>query len=217
MLASAIRDRLRRQVGNPTTAQVTDLLMLEFVNTAYRQICNRYRFRQLRARTTTPTVAGTRAYNLPAGASSVIYIRDTTNQVKLEKLGENSAAFLTDVDVDGKPTKYILYATTYELHPTPDGVYSFEVYYKKGTTDLAAGDTPVIPESWHPGIVTLARYHYWDDQGDDTKAILALNLFNAWVKEQPVEYDEEKTDYDSGVSVPTLEPSSTRQDFDHSD
>lgn len=217
MLASAIRDKLRRQVGNPTTTQVTDADMLAFVNLGYRHLANRYRFRQMRSRTTVATVASQRAYTLPAGAGSILRVRDTTNQVKLTKLGDRRAAELLDVDVTGKPTNYILYDTTYELHPTPDGVYNIELYYKLTITDLAAGDTPLIPESWHPGILTLAKYYYWDDQGDLVKATAALNLFNAWVREQPVELDEEKSDLDSGVELPTLGGSTKGLDFDHSD
>lgn len=217
MLASAMRDKLRRQVGNPTTAQVSDAVMLEYINLGYRQLGNRYRFRQLRAKTTVPTVAGTRAYTLPAGAGTILRVRDTTNQRKITKIGDARAAALVNTEITGEPEKYILYATTFELHPTPDAAYNIELYYKLTITDLVAGDTPLIPESWHPGIITLSRYCYWDDQGDLVKATAALNLFNAWVREQPVEVDEEKVDIDSGVELPTLSSNTARLDFDHAD
>lgn len=217
MLASTARDKLRRQVGNPTTTQVSDALMLEYINLGYRHIGTRYRFRTLRVKSTVPTVNGTRAYNLPTGSGTILSVRDVTNERKLTKIGDRRASALIDTTVTGKPEKYVLYATTYELHPTPDAVYSIELYYKRTITDLVAADTPLIPESWHPGIIIVARYYYWDDQGDLVKASAALNIFNAWVREQPVEVDEEKTDIDSGVEIPSLTQNTTRYDFDHAD
>ncbi len=214
-----LRTRVRKQVGNPTTVDVPDADLTQHVNTAYRDISNKYRFHKVRKLCTFPTVAGTRRYGLPTDCAAVIRVRDTTNEVRLEKLDDMRAAHLIDTDVEGKPTQYTRYRDWLDLHPTPDDVYTIEVFYKGEIVDLSAdGDDPVLPTSWHEGIIKLAKYYYYDEQGDIPKATSAFNAYELWASRQPIEVDEEKVDFDSGVSLPTLgNVLGPRLDFDHAD
>lgn len=214
-----MRDKLRRQIGNPTTTAVSDGQLVEHLNDAYREIANKYRFHRLRKLCTFDTEIGTSRYGLPTDCSVVLRVRDTTNEVKLEKFGDRRMADRADATMQAKPKSYARYRDFVELDPIPDGVYTIELFYKSAITELVAdGDVPVIPDSWHEGIVKLARFKYFEDQVDLPKAKAAYDLFGAWIQDQPVEVDEEKLDMDSGVSVPTLEQSLTqRLDFNYSD
>lgn len=214
-----MRTMLRRRVGNPTTAQVTDARLNEFLNLAMREIQNKYRFAQGRSLYTFNTVSGTRSYALPSNAASIMYVRDTTTEYKLEKLDDEEVARLTEVDTNARPLYYYRDVSNLLLHPTPDGVYAMVVKLKVAITELSTdGSSPSIPASWHIGIVLLARHYYWDDQGDDPKAISAKNFYKDWASDQPVEVDEEKADLDRGVSVPTLSQNvRPLLDFTHSD
>lgn len=214
-----MRTMLRRRVGNPTTAQVADASLNTFLNLAMREIQNKYRFAQGRSLYSFNTVNGTRSYALPANAASIMYVRDATSEDKLQKLDDEEIARLTEVTTTGTPVFYYRDGNNLLLHPTPDGVYAMVAKLKVAITELSAdGDTPAIPASWHYGIVLLARHYYWDDQGDDPKAISAKNFYKDWASDQPVEVDEEKSDLDRGVSVPTLSQNvRPTQDFAHSD
>lgn len=218
MQLSVMRDTLRRRIGNPSTVDTPNSDLTSNINSAYEEIANRFRFRAMRKSTTVPTVNGTLAYGLPADAVAIINIRDATNEKRLIKLDDKRRAALVDVATTGKPTAYFLLQTTYELYPKPDGVYSIILFYKASYTGLSAdGDIPVLPLSWHEGILRLAKHYYYSDQSDNPKATLAFNEFDLWAMRQPLEVDEEKGDFDSGVSIPTLSENLTeRLDFDHS-
>lgn len=215
MQLSVMRDALRKRIGNPSTVDTPDIDLTANINTAYEDIANRYRFNGMRKYGTITTVVGTLAYSLPADCVAVIRIHDSTNERRLFKLDSRREAELMAVSTNGRPQFYLRLATTIELHPVPDGIYSIKVYYKSTVTALVTDvSTPVIPQSWHEGIIQRAKYVYYNDQGDNAKATVALNQFKDWVSEQPVEVDEEKIDYDSGVSVPTLsDPIDPRLDF----
>lgn len=104
-----------------------------------------------------------------------------------------------------------------QLFPTPDAVYTIEFLYRVIPAVLGAdGDVPGVPPAWHRGIAIYATYMYYADQGkDQQKATFAFNEFSAWAKTKPVEMQEEMTDMDQGVELPTLgEGSAQRLDFD---
>lgn len=222
MQLSVIRSTLRRQVGNPTTGQATDEFLNFWINLAYNEIANKYRFKQNKPLYSFSTVAGTQAYDLPVDCQSLLRVRNTTvnYERKLTKIGDRRVAEIVDAETDATPTRYARYDNQLYLYPTPDQIYTMEIYYKASLADLAADDdVPVLPVNWHYGLILKAKMLYYVDQGEDAKAISAANFFKDWVSEQPDEVDEEKVDFDSGVGVPTLDNSSlaSRLDFDHSD
>lgn len=222
MQLSVIRSTLRRQVGNPTTGQVTDEFLNFWINLAYNELANKYRFKQNKTLYQFPTVAGTQSYALPSDCQSLLRVRNTTvdYEGKLTKFGDRRVAEIIDAETNGTPLNYARYDNSLYLFPTPDQIYTMEIYYKASLVDLAGdGDVPVLPVNWHYGLILKARQLYFIDQGEDAKAISAANFFKDWVSEQPDEVDEEKVDFDSGVGIPTLDGSADapRLDFDHSD
>lgn len=215
---STIRTRLRRQVGNPSITDVADSLLNEHINVAYREIADRYRFNNVRKLCRFSTIASTRRYSVPEDYSNAIRLRDLTNKIRLEKLDSRRLFELTDIDTTGKPTKYTIVKDWIELHPTPDDVYEIEMYYKAEIVELSAdGDIPALPTAWHQGILLLSKHYYYVEEGDVPKSLAAFNAYEQWLATKPVELDEEKADYDSGVSIPTLETSIALQDFNTSD
>lgn len=209
-----LRNRLRSSIGNLTsTDDAGDALLNQHINSAYEDISNKFRFHKMRKLCDFSTVAGTRRYGIPDGATEVYQVRDLTNNNKLEKLGQRRAEELPiavdgvvdPVSLRGKPVKYVRTRDFLELHPTPDGTYLIRVFYKAEYTPLVSdADTPVLPDSWHRGIGMLARWYFYDQSGDLAKAEQSLNSFNRWVADQPSEVDEETRQLDSGVEIPTL-------------
>src|SRR6188472_927959 len=156
-----MRTTLRRQVGNPTVAQVDDSVLDEALNLAYREIQNKYRFAQGRSLYSFNTVNGTRSYALPANAASIMYVRNALDEAKLPRLDDEEVARLEDTADTGTPLYYYRDVNNLLLHPTPDGIYAMVVKLKVAITDLVSdSDEPVIPASWHYGITLLAKHYY---------------------------------------------------------
>lgn len=211
---------LRRQLGNPTTTDVTDAVLTECINTAYQEIVSKVNFRRIKQLCRFDTIQSTSTYNLPTPVDAVLKVRNSTSDRRLEKWGDRRHSERMDDGTEGDPSYYVLMENFIRVWPVPDGVYTIEVYYRGAVTNLASnGQTPVIPASWHPGIVKLARQHYYDEiEGDLVKSKAAAESFAMWARGRVIEADEEKTDFDSGVSVVPLDSTGTnRLDFNHED
>lgn len=221
---TTMRTRLRERVGNPDTTDVPDATLTLRINEALIDIMDRFNFHGAKTtNTTTVTVVGTRNYNLPTGTDVLIGVRDDTNGVKLKKIDrvEYDELAASTVVTNGKPTSYWEENGVIYLDPPPNGIYTIKLRYRKATVELAANsDTPPIPTSWHPGIVILARYKYWEVLEDGPKMALALQTFSSWVQTKTDETAEElKQDYDHAVRLPDLERfnGGPARDFDFDD
>jgi hypothetical protein len=221
MQFSDLRTRLRKRCGNPSTTDVADSDLNEHINDAYVEIANKYRFRAILKRQSISTVAGTRSYDLTAGYHTVkkVWSETTGKEKRLTKIDDRQWSERTALTIQGEPTGYHLFVGKIEFDPLPDGIYTIVVQARADITALSAdSDVPVIPVTWHEGILMLAKYKYYSNQqGDLPKAYAAKNEYKDWLSDQPDEVDEEKMDIDSGVSIPTLGDALTsRLDFDHS-
>lgn len=219
MNLSELRVKLRSRIGDPTVIDVPDSELDMHINSAYVEIADTYRFHTVRKLCKFSTVVGTARYGIPDDCLVVMEVRDLTNEKKLEKYGGRRVFEQTSVTTNGFPFAYARFRNWVELVPPPDGVYEIEMHYKADVVELA-GDTatPTIPKPWHEGILRLAKYYYYEDQGDVPKSVAAYNAYDVWVSRKPVEVDEEKRDFDSGVSIPTLSGFQPKGlDFNHSD
>lgn len=221
MNLSEMRVKLRRRIGNPTVNAVTDVQLNDHINDAYTEIADRFRFHQVRKRCVFTTEDGRESYGIPTEATTILRVRDNTNGVKLEKFDDRRMAERRVADGElptGFPIHYARYRDYLSLDPVPNGAYEIEVYYKRSMTNLLNdADVPVLPVVWHEGIVKLARFKYFEDVLDLPKARVAQDFWQNWLSDKPTELDEEKVDFDSGVSVPTLEQGlDRRQDFNTS-
>jgi hypothetical protein len=220
MTISEMRTMLRSRIGSPSTVDVPDAKLTESINIAYKDIADRYRFHKARKRCQFSTIVGQDKYDLPSDVLAVLRVSDETNRKKLTKGGDRTVSSRQQDATQGRPVWYVRYRDYMQLGPVPDGVYLMEVFYKYALADLTDADnqTPGIPSSWHYGIVLMAKYYYYEDQGDSPKAQTAYEAWKLWVADKPTEIDEETVDIDSGVEIPTLDDTlEPRLDFDHSE
>lgn len=223
MTLQELRDSLRGKIGNPSTTDKSDALLNGHVNSAYSDITDRYPFSIMRQRVRFLTAQGTSIYTLGASYTVVNKMYNRSKATRLRKIGDREAGevdtlSVPGVNTQGVPTAYARWGDGVQLYPQPDGVYEIEAYMRKSVTLLAADtDSPVIPTSWHPGIVLLARWYYYDGIGDIPKTEHSYNTFKLWLADKPSEFDEEKLDIDSGVAIPTLARPTSRLDFDHNE
>jgi hypothetical protein len=228
--------RLLKRLGSPSDsgAPTADDLTY-YLNVAYLDILDRFRFHKARQRCRFNTIAGTSRYSIPTEAKAIFRLMNVTRGYKLSKRGDrflssnSPATDLTNLDETvipnippsytwGPPTEYIRYRDYMELSPIPDSVYTMEVFYKYDVPELVdLVDAPAIARSWHHGIVLLATWYYYDEQKDQPKKQDALSTFMEWVSTKPNEIDEESVDIDTAAEVPTLSSSDPRLDFSHAD
>lgn len=210
---------LRKKLGNPTETDISRDDLYAVLNRAYKWVMDTYKFHIVRERATFNTAVGTDKYTIPANGFTIMSVRDNTNNIKLVRRTPDWFDALTSITTQGKPTDYCRYANYIQINPVPDGIYSIQVYFKFAVPDLGLSDDPLAPSTWHEGIITRARYIFWDDQGDIPKALYAMSSWKEWIDTKPEEISEENYhDQDfRGVSVGGLKQGPARQDFNHAD
>jgi hypothetical protein len=216
-----MRTTLRARLGNPSLTDVPDATLNEELNEAYKEVTAKYKHYKGRKLVTWPTVVGQESYSLPDDCFAVLRVRDNTNNLRILPFRSDDAWARRDTTTpNGKPVKYRRQRGFLSFFPVPDGVYTVELFYSSVPADLAGDDnSPVIAESWHIGIVRLARAMHWDNIGDFPKWTAALASYNRWLESMPTEIDEEMEFRDVGVEIPTLSGDMPHHpiDWDHSD
>ena len=202
-----LRAALRRSVKRPDEGDVPEEDLGAYINEGYRDLAGRYQYHQTRNRCTFLTVAHQAKYMLPPDLASVLRLRDNTHGRKIWKAGDRKIADQRVPKLEFWPRFYIRYRNYVELVPTPDqDNYVIEVFYIAIPQLLSLDtDIPVLPDTWHKGIILRARWHYFIDKGDSAQATEALNLFSVWVSDKPSEIEEESVDIDNAVEVPELQ------------
>jgi hypothetical protein len=198
--------RLRRSIKRPGEEDVSEEDLTQYINEGYRDLCGRYAHHMTRKICTFLTVAGHAKYQLPDDCASVMWMRDQTHGNKLWKKGDRSRADQRVPIFEHWPRKYLRARNYVYLIPTPieDG-YVIEFQYIAIPALLALpADVPVLPVTWHMGIVLRARWYYFIDRGDIAQQNAALNTYTVWVSDKPSEIEEETVDIDSGVELPEL-------------
>lgn len=221
MTLAEMRTMLRTYVGNPTSTDVADSVLTAHLNRAYLYICDRHKVPQVIQRTTVPTVIGTSSYALQSVDTTVRRIWCRTYNYQLKKA---DPLMLQSLDTTGnssprtgRPTWYYRDKGNIIVFPTPDAVYSLEFITKIKPTALAAdGDTPVLDELWHEGVVFLARWYFWDSILDYPKAQYSFGIWQNWVQTKPNELREDGLDLEEGVEIVGLQLSARpTTDFDY--
>lgn len=214
----AIRTRVRSGVGSPSTTDVTDTVLNGFINDATSDLAVKFPHHKARRRTSFNTVADTQEYDLPSDVGAILRVWDETNHRRLEKIADSGFSELPDME-SGKPLKYCRFRTQIALVPSPDeDDIVIWIHYRQNLTAMSAdGDEPELPRSWHHGIVLLAKWYYYDDQGDVLKKNEAWATYRTWLDDMPTEQEEESADIDSGVRLPTLATRGRKQADDFED
>lgn len=203
-----LRTRLRRAIGAPSEAQVSDTTIDEHLNDAYIEMCDEFKFRNMRTINTFTTLANIDKYQLASTVTTILRLWDETNQRPVGRWDMTDFARQGGQlqDFTGPPIKYIRDRDFIQLVPIPDAVYSLTYYAKSTPTALAADDDiPDIPEPWHKALIKLARHIYWDDVGDVAKAQYCYNNYRLWLQHKPDEYaDELSSEIEDGGPVPAM-------------
>jgi len=143
-------------------------LLGKWVNSAYIYLTTRYNlfgskfklyFPELEDMTTGDTVDGNAYISTPSSTFAVRSIYDQTSNVRLHNISLNDYMDYpdrADTDAESNPTEWVRHGTYIYLHPTPDAVYTLEVWRRKIPDVLTGTDSTAIGPEWDDIILKIA-------------------------------------------------------------
>lgn len=142
--------------------------LLRYVNWGYREVARRSQWKWEEDDTPIALLAGDYDYPLSSitgfkSAKALFITTPTTNLRKLESIAEKVFLehWLTqDLATISRssPEGYCIWNRTLYVLPPPDVDTTLTLYYVRGITDLATGDTPITPTDYDEAILTAARW-----------------------------------------------------------
>jgi len=197
-----IKSEVKKRLGNRT--DIDDRLNI-WINDAYFELLMEpeYTFYELDTMDYVVTVANQRIYDLSpiAGLWFILMLRDETNAREVRKTSIkvlDRAAYTT-----GQPSKYARFADTLELDPTPDGIYTLKLRYRRRPNILTSGAYPLLNREWDEVLVVLSTIKGYEGLEQPEKAGAARNLLGPLLdKRKDMEVLEDE-DSEIGIKVRT--------------
>jgi hypothetical protein len=204
---------LRKHTGLDIT-DLSDPDAILLLNRSWWEIMDKFDFREKEQTYNFNTVAGTKSYNVPApfDAMTGLSIEDPNTKqhtpLEREDIADYEKEYINTTAAYGVPFKYYRENNTVVLRNTPDAVYTIIMKYLTTLADLAAGNTPQIPQSWHEIILYGGIYRGFLGIGAKADATFWLQLqANGISSIVPTKSKEEVDNRYSGLQVLRKRPS----------
>jgi hypothetical protein len=134
---------VRQSIGSPPTSEIGDDDILRRLNQVYMRLGTQLPMPELYTSTTITTSSGTAAYSVGTGVLVMLDIANSTDGTTMRWITPNqyekyyAADTTTGSPQFGVQSYSSTNATTFvKLYPTPDGVYTIRVGYRKEPTEL---------------------------------------------------------------------------------
>jgi hypothetical protein len=164
MLVSEIVTRVQRSVGDSDQLQVTEADIIRWINDGMTEVAMDNFL--LTKKATTPTVAGTATYSLPADLMKLHSVRFNGTKIKTTTLQQVEQDYnLAAVD-QGTPEVAWVWAGLIELYPVPNSIKNLDIYYtRQPVLVTTTANTPELPLQYHQRLVDfcLAQVAQMDD------------------------------------------------------
>lgn len=169
--AQQIIDRLKRQFGDESGAQVTDPDIIAWINAGQQEINLRNRI--IKGTATLPTVIGTRVYTFPAVSimeiMTLFYNGKPIDPVAYQEaqtyIVKNDPTFT----LTGTPVFWYEWGPNLNLYPTPDAVGTLSMDYVGYPTDVTTGaDTLAVPDSYFNSLLEYCLKQAYEQDDDWT-------------------------------------------------
>lgn len=169
--AQNIIDRLKRQFGDESGAQVTDSDIINWINAGQVEINSRNRI--IKGTATTPTVIGTRQYTFPT--PRILEIERLYYDGKpLEWMNyEEANAYIVKNDptfiLTGTPYLWYEWGPNLTVHPTPDAVGTLSLDYIGYPTDVVDGSSVLaLPDNYFNALLEYCLKQAYEQDDDWT-------------------------------------------------
>lgn len=210
-----LRDGILRATATDVTDWTNGNADLDlYIQKSWWDISDQFDFREKEAPILSiPTIAATRSYNIPALTGLTIF--DALQRLSIidpVTLEHNELPLIQDFTYENeqdddtgtqaKPTNYFRRNNLLYLYPTPDKVYSLQLYYLQIIGDIASGG-PIIPQSWHEIIELGAKYRALFDTRDDYRGQEHMKMQEKLINGRtPVKAKELADTKFAGVEIP---------------
>lgn len=170
MLLKDFRDELNMTLGEK--AQSANEPLDRWINRAYTEVTARDIFEQLNDVATIDMVAGTRDYDLPEGALSVISMADLSSKKRIIYTALRNFDLQAQTSA-GKPKLWTRRGDKFLFWPTPNAVGTIQVQFQKEPDWLVEeDDATIIPARWDHAIVLLSARNAWLTFRENERATL---------------------------------------------
>jgi hypothetical protein len=141
MLPSQIKNRVKRQFGDQSGAQIVDADIVDWINEAQREIYTKNNLGMKKG--TVPTVIGTSEYAFPNDLMRLFDVKydGTVIEGITQQDIDNVFPQYDQLTIRGAPTHYWTYADKITLYPIPDAVKNLTIRYNRFPVDVAADDS----------------------------------------------------------------------------
>lgn len=208
----AMRDRLRRELGNRSTTDLPDTVVNEWINDSYLDMTGGMEFAENRKSFSFSTVAGQPFYLLQStvdGVRSVSGYDPATDTIGTALEKSDSFKYRKRPTQDGDPLEWFREQQMLVLWPTPDSELTLTVDVQILYTKLSADtDYPAIEDKWHEALFQGAKARAWEALQNDAKAELANNR-----QARLISRKDDKDGRDQDDMYPTMRPVFSRRDL----
>lgn len=160
----SLRRQLREHLGmvGSATDELPDVDTADktgadtYLNRAYWEVLDKFKFREKEVSGTFSTVIGTKFYQVPSPFEALqsLSIEDvnTLQHKPLDRIDKDvfEQVYVNRTDAQGKPENYFREGNGVRLWPTPDAAYVLTISYWTVLADLGSLNPQTnIPQNWH--------------------------------------------------------------------
>lgn len=208
-LPQDLRDHIGEDISNP---DFSDPNCWKILNRSFKEITNKYNFRQTEGDTTLATIANIGTYDLTGVADfeavNSVYIDSSSLSFKRSKLVRSTLEEIqSQLDFSDPVTTNTVSRFYYRrendliIWPVPSDVYTITLFYTKTLEELTEDTVTPLPDEWYEPVLFGGVWRAYLRGGDvDRSTALKsyqANLMNSIV---PVESKEENDSRESGVN-----------------
>ena len=143
MDASDMVSYVRQSIGSPPTTEIGNDDILRRINQVYMRLGTQFPMPEIYTSTTVTTSSGTAAYSVGTSVLLMLDASNSTDGSTLRWITPNQYEKYYAADSSNGSPQFIVAslsstnATTYvKFYPTPDGVYTIRIAYRKEPTEL---------------------------------------------------------------------------------
>jgi hypothetical protein len=166
MNRSEIRTGIRALLNEPTAGFWSDANLNSYINLANQRVNSIIAATKedyFTVSATFSTIAATKSYTFPADCRFIrrMEVYSTSDTGDIEKLDEirfprTESGGEWPFPTSGRPKRYTVFGTQFNLEPIPDAVYTLRIYYDSRPDDMAQdSESPTSPVDFHDMVV------YW--------------------------------------------------------
>lgn len=174
---------LIRVAGSVLQRPDIDMMAADWIYLVEQELTTVLHRREMAQLSTASTVIGQQAYALPTdfGEAIAMHVNQTGNPSVVLDPSEWDRLVLLYQDQTGKPQQWALVQNQFMVGPTPDAIYTLELYYYKSLPNLTGTATTnwlltSYPKVYLYGVLAEAAVQFGDPRGKGWEAMFKKSV-----------------------------------------